>query len=399
MPNPDAILTRPATWNLNMAECKTDNEKIHFIRKAIQQHVEEGHTDGLRPPQVVVNAAPSGLQGEYLLKMHTISLQYDANKSCTDYMVVAEHEREHGKQRLSEREGGYKGQEGVMARISWAVYPNKYYTRGGTRIAENYAYNYNELRAVHASAQWLHNRYHARQNASPPDFFTGEKQEVLKAMKELRAYIQGRPSMRVALQVNRQNASKAFWGKFNPYYVGSMSGFAMSRFLRSTGKELIKEVMHDLKEIEAVLAKDIAELEQQLNPLNREETRRAEQAAIDTYRQDQVHEAAIEASAKGFDKITEYPTGSYSIVDIDNPRLLNYYMQAFSPKVQTFEKFQGKLHWMEEPNGRFKIFVPKDLLSGPEVNTYDIAPAQISAKEAEFKRDDEAWENADIEVK
>lgn len=370
MPTVQRQLTRVWRWNSEMADCKSTAEEMSFIQEALQQYENEYQQDAMDAPQVFVrDIGNQTTRGYYQLNDHHIVIDYEKGKSRISYISVMEHEHEHAKQRMGEK-GGYVGDAAVMAQLSFAIYPKHTVTPNGKHYYADYVYNYTELRALHAQANWVHNHYHSRLHAAHPDFFVNEKQELLAEMKELRHKIKICSKMSMAVSVNKDNASKLFWGKGNPEYAPPFGKMRMARFMRTTGKQLVKDAVHQLREMGKALDKDIAELEQMLSPERIEETKRQEIATMNAYFDRQHEEAMLEMKVKGFEFTTEFPTGySYHVTQIPNIRMLNYYMHAFPPDVQNNPEYREHLKCVQCRGEGYMVCVPKQLIQGHDIDT------------------------------
>lgn len=381
-------LTNTLIWNHNMEQSHDKQSKQTFIREALQQYVNESYNDGLRAPQVIVSELPQGMAGRYVFASHAIQVPFIPDLSCTQYQCILRHEREHARQQKADQPGGYKGDEALMARMSFSVYPSRTHTRNGKKLRPEYAYNYNELRALLEEAKWIQTHYQKRMNAQPPDCFLQEKQDILATMRDVQSRIHGRPDISHALDINKANARKLLFGKFNPAFTPIMSKISMSRFMKRTGKRLIKETMRELKDMEKALKKNIKALEKMVSPRHAAETVNHEQQTMEEYRLQQAHDALLEAKAKGFDFISEYPTErAYTITEIDNPRLLNYFMNAFPAQAQNIPEYNNALHVMEVQPGQYRVFVPKELADEPSLDTTKIDREHMDAKHEEFNFD------------
>lgn len=380
-------LTNTIVWNKNMASLDSQSQKV-FVREALQQYENESCNNGLRAPQVIVSELPQGMAGRYVFALHAIQVPFIPDLSCTQYLSILKHEDEHGRQQKAGHPGGYQGDAGQMARMSFAVYPAQTHTRNGKYLRPDYAYNYNELRALLEEAKWIHARYQERMNAQPPDCFLQEKQDILSTMQDIQTRIHGRPSVSHALDVNKANARKLLFGKFSPTFVPNMGKLYMSRFMKRTGKQLIKETMRELKEMAKILGKDMKELEKMVSPQYAAETANQERNAVEEYNHQQEYDALLEARVKGFDFISEYPTErAYAITEVDNPRLLNYFMSAFPEQAQSIPEYHGSLHVMESQPGQYRIFVPKELADDPNLDTMKVDRAHMQAKQEELAFD------------
>lgn len=333
-------LMLPINFNAGMAQARTQEEKMMFLLKALTQYERDmNHDDeNMRPSQVVVHPN-SAANPAYLLDWHTIRMAYVEDKTCTAYLVDMEHEHEHAQQRKG---AGYTEPEKMMCDVSFAVYPKQTLTAFGF-LRHEYAYNYAELRALQAEGEWIHSRYHARMHASPP-CLVPEQKEILDVLKNTYERIKGRPSKSDALAVNRKNARKAFWGKYNPKYAPGMTGFQVARQLRK-GAPLIKQTMKDLRELEKVLKKDIAALEKALSPKREAETRRESHEKLTQY-YERVQEQLPEiAKSAGFDIVDKIPTDdAYTCCQCDSVQLLEFYLRAFNKDLQYTPEAAGKLH-------------------------------------------------------
>ncbi len=357
-------LTLPMNFNRGMARAKTPEEKLHFLLKALTQYERdmEHYDDNMHPTQVVVHPQEH-TNPDYLLSWHTIRIPYVEGKSCTSYLLDMEHEHEHAQQRKG---AGYTEPEKKMCDVSFAMYPAQVQEKSG-HLTPAYAYNYTELRALQAEAQWIHSRYHGRMNNGPP-CLAPEQKELLALLKQTHERIQGRPSKSDALEVNKRNARKAFWGKFNREFAPGMSGPQVARALRK-GAPLIKKTMKDLKALEKLLAKDIAELEKALSPEYEQETKKASQERVEQYHERLREQLPEVAKAAGFDMVDKVPTdGSYSCIQCDSISLLEFYLRGFNKDLQYTPEAAGKLHIYTidkeggiMTGGKFLVMMPKEV--------------------------------------
>lgn len=380
-------LTNAVVWRANIAQSDTSTQRT-FIQEALQEYVNEMCKDGLRTPQVIVSNLPQELAGRYIFAANSIQIPFIPDLSSTQYQSILRHEYEHARQYKAGYTGGYQGDDAQMARLSFAVYPAQTHTRNGKKLRPEYAYNFNELRALLAEAKWVHQHYNERMNAQPPNCFAQEKRDILATMEDVRARIRGRPNISQALDVNQYNVRRLRFGKFNAAFAMGDSKRHMARFMKHTGKRLIKDTMKELKVMEKVLKQDIKALEQMVGPRHIEDTIQEEQQAVENYTRQQGHEALIEAQVKGFDFVTAYPTErAYSIIEVDSPRLLNYYLQQFPSQAQNMPQYHGSLHVMELPANKYKVFVPKELADEPNLDTTKINRDHIQEKQGEFEFD------------
>ncbi len=361
MPNSYENLTTPTTFNYYMSQAKTLEEKRAFLLKALTQYERDNiHYDAdMRPCQVVVHL-DSQDNPDYLLDWHTIRIPYQEGASCTEYLCNMEHEHEHAQQRMGR---GYSEVEKKLCDASFAVYPTQHVTQNGLLTLE-YAYNYTELRALQAEAEWILGRAQGRPFDTPgkvPDYFTPEKKEVLDALRMVKRRIDGRPNVSHALLVNKNNQRMTLRGKYNPKYANGMGRWQMSRTFKHS-KKLIKRTMKDLKALSQELEKAIKTLEYELAPEREEEVFRKEQEKRVAYEKQLEQQLPELAKACGFDILDKFPTDqSYACIQCNSLHLLQFYLRGFNKDLQYNPAAAGQMHLKETTGGAYLIMVPKAL--------------------------------------
>lgn len=371
-------LMRAPTFNAYMAQAKTTEQKMEFVLKALTQYERDAdHRHPAMPPSQVVVHPQVNTCPDYMLSYHTIRIPFAEEKSCTEYMCNMEHEHEHAQQRLGI---GYTEQEKRLCDASFAVYPANIYTPNGY-LNPFYAYNYTELRALQAEAEFIHRHYHGRMNATPPDCFTPEKQEILQRMKTLKEQLDGRPQKSMALDVNNKNARRALFGKYNAAYANGMSRWQMHRTFKS-GAKLIKQTLKDLKKLSKTLGKDIEELEKALSPEHAAETAKKEQTQRMEYEQVLAKTVGDLARSVGFTINGPMPNDqSYSVCQCNSLSLLEFYLKGFNPELQYNPAAAGHLNIQEMPGDIYLVMVPKtvaDLVKRPEQYTAPIIQSTMA---------------------
>lgn len=370
-------LTNTTVWNQYMAQLHDMQSKQMFIEEALQQYENEHHKDGLRIPQVIVGELHQGMGGHYVWAAHVIYMPFLPDLSCTQYLSRLIHEHEHVYQQQSGRIDGHQSDTAQMARISFAVYPPRTYARKGKFLRPDYTYNYNELRALLAEAKWIHEYYQERMNVQPPDCFLQEKQDIITTMRDAKIRIQSRQSISHALDINKANIRKLLSGKFNQQYVPDMKKGYMSRFMKTTGKRLIKETMRELKEMARILGEDIKVLDS-LAPQHATEATHQERKAVEEHNQQQEYNALTGAMVKELEVVSETPTEpAYAMTEANG---------EFPEQVQNTTEYPGSLHMMEPQHGQYRLCVPIELEEEPTVDTRKVeqAPVQVNPEEKAF---------------